>query len=355
MALIRLAVRNLRVVEAADLRLSPNFNLILGPNAAGKTSLLEAVYFLSSGRSFRSARSQDLVRRGCEEAVVQGELVDGSGGAIKLGIGRSARGIRAKLRGERAQAIAELAELLPVVAVYPEGQDLVSGPPGLRRSLVDWGLFHGDPGFREVRRRYMRALRQRNALLRTQGSDQALGAWDEEMGKTGAIIDEKRGEYVASLGRELEGFGRGVEAVLRYRPGWSGGRSYRECLERSRGRDRVAGFTQTGPHRADVLVEIEGAPAGRVASRGQQKVLVATIRMGQVALLARATGKRSVVLVDDLPSELDARRRVELMETMRALGAQLLVTAIERGGVPALEWDDQRMFHVEHGEVRELI
>lgn len=355
MALARLAVRNLRIIQAADVRLSPSFNLVFGENAAGKTSLLEAVYFLSTGRSFRTSRVGDLTRAGTGEIMVRGELVDEQGDRMRVGIARSAAGVEARVGGNRARAISELAEVLPVVAVYPEGQDLVTGGPRQRRSLVDWGLFHGRADFAGLRGRYIRALRQRNALLRSGGRAGAFSAWEDELAKAGDNIDRRREAYVESLGRAVEDLVPGLAIGLRYRKGWGGSEGYREVLERSRGRDRGQGYTQLGPHRADMVIEVDGLPAGRVISRGQQKVLVAALRVGQVAVLAREGGKRSVVLVDDLASELDEQARVGLLDMLKRLGAQLIVTAIDRSGVPRVDWQDKRVFHVEHGQVRELI
>lgn len=355
MSLVGLSVRNLRIIKSADIGLSPSLNLIVGANAAGKTSLLEAAYFLSTGRSFRTSRVLDLMRTGADAVLVRGEVAGADGVGTMIGVERSAAGTRARVGGQPVGAIVELAERLPVVAVYPEGENLLTGPPALRRGLVDWGLFHRDPGFRELRGRYLRALRQRNAALRGGGSPAVVAAWEDELGETGERLGGLRAGYVEALNQAIGTLPFGTGAELVYRAGWDREAGLSAVLEVERERDRTQGFTRAGAHRDDIGFRLDGQVGRRVASRGQQKMISAAVRLGQLRVLGQETGKRGLVLVDDLPSELDSERRGVLSEALAASGAQVMVSAIERTGVPVACWSDQRVFHVEHGDIRELI
>ena len=142
---------------------------------------------------------------------------------------------------------------------------------------------------------------------------------------------------------------------LSYRAGWPEDLSYAQALEGTLEKDREQGYTQVGPHRGELRISLEGAPVGKLGSRGQQKIVVAALTLAQGRLLRHKTGKTPVLLVDDLPSELDSVFRQRLMMALAGTRAQVFVTAIEPEALDVSAWRERKMFHVKHGQVQELI
>src|SRR5512145_3033326 len=187
MSLRHLDVRDFRCIASAELDFDDRCNLISGPNASGKTSLLEAIFFLGRGRSFRTPRTETLIRKGAEELLVAGKLAAG-GRAPPLGVRYSRDGFEARAGGARIGSLAELAVTMPVQAIDPEVHRLVEEGPQERRRYLDWGVFHVEPRFVEQWRRYQRALKQRNAALRSDQPEAVVRAWDPELIDSGQII-----------------------------------------------------------------------------------------------------------------------------------------------------------------------
>src|SRR5208283_5507890 len=164
MSLWRMQVTDFRCLHQAEVEYDPKFTLVSGPNASGKTTLLEAIYVLGRGRSFRTRRLDHLIRTGCERLIVVGEVE--IPGRVMLGIEGSKAGMRAKIGGDRASSLAELATAFPVQIIDPEVHRLIEEGPSRRRRFLDWGVFHVEHGFVDQWQSYHQVLRQRNAALR---------------------------------------------------------------------------------------------------------------------------------------------------------------------------------------------
>jgi DNA replication and repair protein RecF len=352
MTLRRLHVTGLRILRDARLEPVPGLNVIHGLNGAGKTSVLEAIHLLATGHSFRTRQLAPLLGEGCEAVQVAATL-QGEGEAYPVGIRKSAGETLIRIRGRSVSGLAELARQLPVQVIHPDSHLLIAGPPGQRRAFLDWGAFHRDPGFQDVWLRYRRLLQQRNAALRSGADERMVGAWDEPLAAAGAALDSARQAYVRVLEGVLEDMGQHWPQAGRlsaeYRRGWPAEQALAEILGRTRRRDRGAGFTQAGPHRAEMVLRMEGRAAADVASRGQQKSLVLVLKLAQARVMWTEQGRAPVMLVDDLPSELDVGHRERVMGLLRELGGQVFVTAIDAGQVDSSGWASVRMFHVEHG------
>src|SRR5688572_1933202 len=176
-----LGVRNLRLFSAADLGSFSQLNLIYGPNASGKTSLLEAIYLLASARSFRTSNMLELLRHGSDILRVTAKVVGTQGREIALGLERSRDSLLLRAGGKRVHRASELAQWLPAQIIHPESHQLISGGPKGRRRFLDWGVFHVEPGFQTLWRRYDKALKQRNASLRARTQSQVDRVWDLEL------------------------------------------------------------------------------------------------------------------------------------------------------------------------------
>jgi DNA replication and repair protein RecF len=363
MRITALDLRDVRSVAASALEPGSGINLIVGPNAAGKTSLLEAIHLLATGRSFAATRPTRLIRHDAGPLRVVARVQSDRPGARvhRLGLERSSSGPAVmRLDGENVGRVSDLARLLPVVAVHPDSHELVSGGPGERRRLLDQGLFHVEHSYHDTWQRYRRLLAQRNTLLRMRAPRAELAAWEQALAETGSRIDTLRADTVRALNdliqqRAPDLMGEDVVVELRYRPGWPEDQAYAEALERAHRRDREQLTTTVGPHRADLALRWNGRDSRQRISRGQQKLLVYLLRLAQAEQMGAATGEGCILLLDDLAAELDAVHRARVVQSALALGVQLFVTAIDPAAVPTDRAAVVSMFHVEQGRVEEVI
>jgi DNA replication and repair protein RecF len=331
----RVQVTDFRCLHSAVLDLDPHFTLITGPNASGKTSLLEAMYVLGRGRSFRTRRLEHLIRTDTERFVVFGEA-DATHRRIPLGVEGSHTGIRAKIAGEKASSLAELAVVLPVQIIDPEVHRLIEEGPSRRRRFLDWGVFHVEQSFIGHWQRYQQVLRQRNAALKSRQPRAVVSIWDAELIRYGQQLSDARDRYVGLLTGAAVEVGRnllGMELGLSYRTGWAKDRTFVEALQLSWAHDQEMGATQVGPHRAELSIRLDGASVKDRISRGQQKLLAAALLMSQVKLF-REDGVQPTLLLDDPAAELDDMRLAGLIREVAAHSVQLVVTTLH-GEFPA--------------------
>ena len=364
--LSRLQLSDFRNYGTAEADLSPSLNVILGDNGSGKTSLLEAIYFIGSGgRSFRGGRLSRLVRDGAEAATLYAEVTT-AGDMHRLGVRRTPGGIDAiKLNGQTPRALSEVAALLPVLALHPTSVELVFGSSQLRRRFMDWGMFHVEHQFMPVWRAGSAALKQRNALLRTgRPSSRELGFWNQQLAQTSDRIEGLRRGYLAALQRGLDEalvvLAPELKIRLRLQTGLQKDESYGQALERLQPDDLRRGFSQAGFHRSDIRIESHGVVARDRLSRGQAKLVAYGMVLAQLPLISQA-GKVCTLLVDDLAAELDEEHRNQLLGYLATTGHQTLITALDMPQWAAIVNDnnalqavDSKMFHVEHGKLRPL-
>jgi len=355
MTLRRVQVTDFRCLHQAHLEFDPHYTLISGPNASGKTSLLEALYVLGRGRSFRTRRLDPLIRTGTDRFVIFGEA-EVAERRVALGVEGSKEGLRAKLGGERVASLAELAAALPVQIIDPEIHRLIEEGPGRRRRLLDWGVFHVEPGFVGHWQKYQQALRQRNAGLRSGLAAPVVSAWDGDLIRYGDLITEARARYIASLtpiARAAASDLLNLELSLNYRTGWARELTFREALSRSWRQDQESLATQVGPQRAELVIRVDGLAAKDRISRGQQKLLAAVLLLSQMRLLPQESGTRPTLLLDDPAAELDAQRLGALIRAVQAQPLQLIVTTLHEAPADFAEFGTPgRRYRMERGEVR---
>jgi len=357
MSLDSLGIEDFRCIQAAELELHGRCNLISGENASGKTSLLEAIFVLGRGRSFRTAKAELLIRTACPSFQLIGRVRSGSIGR-PLGLRLSKDGIEARFAGRPVGGLAELATVLPVQAIDPEVHRLIEGGPQERRRFLDWGVFHVEPNFVEHWRRYQRALRQRNAALRSGQPAGVIRAWDPELLEAGEAVAGFRVRYVEALKAHVAAVAErllGAPLEISLHQGWSAERSLRESMEAAWPKDQERGQTHAGPHRADLGVRFAGAPARDRISRGQQKLAAAAMLLGQLRCDAEQGSGVAALLVDDPAAELDSGHLERLLGEIVGLPAQLFVTALDPANPALAILPDGHRFHVEHGAVTRLI
>lgn len=355
MALSRLSIHDLRNIEACDLSLSSGFNFLVGPNGSGKTSVLEAVYYLGHGRSFRSPLTGRVIRHQQDRLVVHGRIQHGDT-LLPVGLQKNRDGsTEVKIGEERGQKLVQLAEVLPMQLITPEGFELLTGGPKFRRAFIDWGVFHVEPQFYPVWARVKRLTRQRNALMKTARSYRELSYWDAELAPLANQIDQWRKEYIEKLAERAaklcEAFLPEYEIRLGYSRGWDKETEYADLLRDNFLRDQQLGYTVSGPHKADLRLRVGGTPVEDVLSRGQLKLMVCALRLAQGQQLTDDKKKQCIYLIDDFASELDSQCRALLAEQLKATGAQVFVSAISADQVAEMCDENSKMFHVEHGKI----
>jgi DNA replication and repair protein RecF len=358
MRLDELEVRNIRILSSVDCTPGDCLNVFVGANGSGKTSILEGIHILGSGRSFRTHRLSELITREQSWLRVRGVIRGEDGASESIGVEKGAEGLRIRLAGDEVRNASELARRLPLVVITPESQRLLTDGAVLRRQLMDWALFHVEPTYLSVLQRYKRALRQRNAALRDGAGPAALAPWDQETAEAGEGLHRLRDRFLESIlpvyGKTLENLiSMGVE--IRYQPGWDTATGLSQALQGNLTTDRARGFTGVGPHRADLRFTTEGAAVHHVLSRGEGKLFVVGLVLAQARFLLDAQGRRPVVLVDDLASELDEDSRGRFFAQLRLLGAQIFVTTVSRDLVETADWEGLRVFHVERGKPLKMV
>ena len=345
---------NFRCLESAELEFGERFNLIHGANASGKTSLLEALAYLGRGKSFRGASTATLTRHGSTEFLLFGEVQQG-GRRKAMGVRNGRVGLEVRVGGEPAASAAALAESLPLQVIDPEVHNLVAGGPELRRRFLDWIAFHVEHEHLAIWRRFRRALKQRNAALKSRSSESTIRSWNTEFLELASELDASRRKALAlSLDSLLE-HGRlllETELSFEYRPGWSLERNLAESLEAGLERDIALGATQAGPHRADIKISYDERQARKLVSRGQQKLLASAMILAASETAQRALERPLLLLLDDPAAELDRDAISRLMSAVAALGCQVVATSLDP---EALSFPEPPiMFHVEHGEISRL-
>ena len=359
MKLQRLRVRGVRCLQEVEIELDTGINVLVGANGAGKTSVLEAAYVLSHARSFRSGAREALRARGESRLAGFAELQRADDTVRRLGLGRDGVRWEARLDGE-VVSLGDLIAECAVTCFEPGSHGLLAGGAEERRRYLDWGVFHVEHGFLDAWRRYQRALRQRNSLLRSgTAPDSSLYLpWEAELGQLAEGIDIWRSDYLDALRPLLLTAAQTLlpelgDAELRYRRGWGEADDLAGQLALQRGRDLARGHTTAGAHRADWLLTFAGAPQREHLSRGQEKLAALACVLAQAELLAEQTGEWPVVCLDDLASELDDTHQQTLVDLLMASGAQVLVTGT---ALPApLRGRPHRLFHVEQGQVTRLL
>ncbi len=353
MNLFELGVRNLRCIDLADLEIPPGLTLISGGNGSGKTSVLEAIFILGRGRSFRTRNSERLIRYGQDQMRVIGRVRADAGQIWSLGFEGTREGTSARIDGRPVRSLAELAQAFPVQAIEPGAHRLVEEGGHARRRWVDWTVFHVEPQFIDAWVRYRRALKQRNAALKLDPAQ--ASAWDLELARLGEAIAASRQRLVVQLEpywRDAVAALSGLQVELQHLRGWSQEHALLEALSASRARDEARGLTHVGPHRADIALRLHGRPAREVLSRGQQKLVAVAMTVAQLRLLKDAIATTPTLLLDDPAAELDAERLERFIEQVARLQCQLVVTSLHAES--RLFGTPERTFRMEDGRVHSV-
>jgi DNA replication and repair protein RecF len=331
----------------------------VGDNASGKTSLLEAIYYLSHVRSFRTQFVTDLIQRQRPYLQLVANLETADHHIIPVGIRRSKNKSEIRANKQAIKRVSDITAQFPVLAIHPDSYVLITGSPSQRRQFLDWGVFHVEHGFFQSWQRFKTAMMQRNSALKTKQQIDVCQLWNKEIVTTANYIDKLRQQYFEKLKpyfyKLTQQFFRNESVEIEYKRGWPLDKDLNNILDNNFHKDRLRGYTCYGPHRAEITIKINGQSAQTCISRGQQKTLVALMRLAQAMQFTEATNKVCVLLYDDLAAELDAQHRKLILTVLSSMNIQLFITAIDESQIDLSAWRIKKKFHVEHGQLKDLI
>jgi DNA replication and repair protein RecF len=359
MRLAQLQIRNFRNLENTQLTPVNGVNLIVGENASGKTSLLEAIYYLSHIRSFRTQHVADIILRHSPYLQLVAKLETTDRHVIPLGIRRSRRKAEIRANQQPVNRVSDITAQFPVLAIHPDSYILITGSPSYRRQYLDWGVFHVEHSFFQSWQRFRKALLQRNAALKSRQSTEVCQLWNTEISASANYIDTLRQQYFEKLKpyfyQLAQQFFADDHIDIEYKRGWPIDKAISDILNENYYKDRLKGYTNFGPHRADIIIRVNMQSAQTCISRGQQKTLVALLRLAQAMQFTESTNKTCVLLYDDLAAELDTNHRKLILSVLSSMNIQLFITAIEDSQIDLTAWKVKKKFHVEHGHLKDLI
>lgn len=326
MILSELQIHNLRNLHALREQLHPHINLITGLNGSGKTSFLEAIYLLGNGHSFRTREISNLVSYHQPALSVFTKTADEQTISISKSL---LAATMVKINGAPCLASSQLAYLLPTQIFYQDIFQIIDSGPTVRRSVLDWGLFHVEHTYHDIWKNYRRALKQRNSLLKQQAPMLQLKPWDSLLSDLANQLDALRNSYLLTLNERFKSILKAFSDLschLGYYKGWDRkqeGKSLCDVLEGTLDMDRQRQFTHYGAHHADIIITIDDHKARSHLSRGQQKMVLFALKLAQAELLPH----HCIHLIDDINAELDRTHLSRVMEYIKTNMAQFIITS----------------------------
>ena len=359
MHITRLNIERVRNLKAVALQELQPFNVFYGPNGSGKTSILEAIHLLATGRSFRTHIPKNYIQNETANAIVFAQSATEKIGMQKLLSGEQL----IKVNGDHIATQGQLAKLLPLQHIDPQSTDIIDHGAKPRRQLIDWLMFHVEPEFYHAWQYYSRALKQRNSLLKSRRniSLNELEPWNKMLGEYGEMLHSQRSGIVEQwkvyFEQDLKHLLPDVELQLEYSPGFHTELGLLNDLTVHHQKDVDRRYTEYGPHRADLRLKTTLGDADVVQTRGQKKLLIMALKLSQIAML-HACNKETVVLLDDLTAELDLTAQRRLIERLSQLGSQVFITTLEHESVKKHLHDLSifyQLFNVENGQVQVVV
>ena len=351
MAIRQISLNNFRNLRPTTLTLHPRFNLIQGFNASGKTSFLEAVNFLCEGRSFKTHLSDTCIQHSKKDFLLFARFQ-----SYKVGYSRDTSGSKIRLDNETITSLSTLARNTPVRVIDADIFKLITGSPRLKREYLDWLLFHVEHQYHEVWSKHRHILKQRNALLKQKKDLSQLDQWDTSLVLYAEKIHQLRKRWVEEVENEIthhfDSFLGDLDIKIEYHPGWKIENGLKNELLDKRSRDKRYGFTSVGCHRDDLIITSAGLPAQQILSRGQIKRLSTCLYLAQIRILSEKKAIQSIVLIDDLLSELDPDAVKKIILILSKLDIQAFITTINVPSSITTLLEEYKLFHVEHGMIK---
>ena len=349
----KLDISNVRNLASVTINPGPGINFFYGENGSGKTAILEAIHVLSMAKSFRNPRIKDLISHGTENLTVTTEIIDNKN-KVFTGLTKTWTETRIKYQGQNVTKTSEQARNVPLIVLSEESHKILDGGPRERRHWLDWSMFHVEPKYMAAWKQYYLALRHRNALLRQRQNSNELGLWEKVMVENASTLQEFKRNYLIKLEKSIKKAEQNPFKNVEIYETYAGMEDLETSLLQGREKDREAGYTRQGVHRADIVINIDGKLAGKTLSRGQAKLFLTFLKIRQAIEFININGRPPIVLVDDIGAELDSASMKRAMSEMSMLGAQLFINAVLKRACRNIE-NGLKLFHVKHGKVRKMV
>ena len=360
MRLKKLSISRFRNIEETFICPEPGINVFFGNNGEGKTNLLESIYYLSILKSFRSSRTEDLVRWGDQSTILHAEVErNGVSNDIRLMLDREGR--RLRVNGKPAASYAEYCGEINTVLFTPEEISMGRGAPEARRRYLNRAVLSGNVCYLSTYQAFAKTLKQRNALLKS-GDSTELDTWTEKFAESAALVVRERLKFLREIMPLLQDFyasiSGGDRVDIQYMPSWSKGsespdsaEALQEALCARRREELSRGTTLAGPHRDEIGFLLNGKPVRQHASQGEQRSIIIALKMAEIAYLRDKWGEPPLLLLDDLTSELDPERNRNLFEYLRMMEMQVFITTTTRETLGALKNVESGFFKVSGGRI----
>ena len=328
-----LKLDHFRNFASFELELQPGLNTIIGENGSGKTSIIEAIHFLAYGKSFRSKELNRMIHQGAKSFTLFTKGAEDEN-TFHIGMQRSSSESINRLNGETPKNLSAFAEILPLLLIHPESFQFLTGGAKMRRQLIDWGVFYHYPESRPHFALIRKALKQRNQSLKQRASREHVKLWETTCYQSCEALDQLRAHYVEKLAKEcfkmLGDFSDQHHLTIEYDRGWPMDEQLSNCWDRSFLQDMRTGYTEYGPHQADLKISSRKKPGKDMLSRGQQKTFISTLKLAQGLIFEDFTNRKPIYLFDDLASELDKTHRIQLKDQIEAQNCQVILSSIQK-------------------------
>ncbi|MGI6733498.1 MAG: DNA replication/repair protein RecF [Anaerovoracaceae bacterium] len=356
-----ISLKNFRNYREQTVSFHPNVNIIAGNNAQGKTNLLESLYIMSLGKSFRTNKDAEMIGFGGDFSCVKSiYMKEGRERSIEIILSKEGKSIQ--IDGCRARKSSDLLENAYIVSFTPEDMKIVKDEPEKRRRFIDRELCQLKPVYFNTLGRYKKVLMQRNSLLKEESlNDELMEIWENSLAEYGSRIIIARMHFVENLkriSRELHSsitdgkedldlfyessipFNEKKEEIQK---------AFLERLQKERKKDLYRGSTGSGPHRDDLKITIDGKDVRNYGSQGQQRTAALSLKLAEVRIIQEEKKENPVLLLDDVLSELDEKRQKFLLKSLSEV--QLFITAAEMKGSLWNSLPERKVFIVENGNV----
>ncbi|NOQ93752.1 MAG: DNA replication/repair protein RecF [Methylophaga sp.] len=350
--LSQISIFNLRNITEISFQPAKGINLILGDNGAGKTSILEAIHLLALGRSFKARTLKTTIKFGQKQLQVIARAANDTPVGVQFD---EHLGLKIRLNSAPLKRLSDLAMQLPLQFIPANCHQFFEQGPRYRRQLLDWGLFHVEPSFNFHWQSYKKILQQRNSAIRQHKKIEEIQLWDTHLAEHGEKITELRRLQLDALLKEFEAvFQRicpeyqGATFSIKYRTGWNKDKKLKVSLQDAIEKDRQLGYTRSGSHAADWSFTINDFNPAEVFSRGQQKLFFLALCMAQAKITEHVKHEKSILLLDDISSELDLAHQKNVLDELSNLPVQAFITATDH----SLDLHEKvTVFHVKQGAI----
>lgn len=358
MYLRSITLKNFRTYLTESVSFHRRFNLIIGDNAQGKTNLLEAIYMLCNFRPFKQVSNEELIAFGQPQARLKGEI-EAENGLNEIHIALSPEGKNVRVNGKVVYRLSKYTGMFVVVLYLPTDLNIVKGSPSVRRQYIDTLISNLDLEHIKDTRAYYKTLGQRNALL-SRGSKldiNTMDVWDEKLAETGARVTSRRLKALKKLGETLKRIyssasGVNSEVEVGYKKSYVYEDNLRQSIKKALRdkfeKDKARGHTSVGPHRDIISFFINGRDASSFASQGESKNLVLALKATEISLYRSLKEEKPILLLDDITSELDRRRKNFLFNLLLSYSGQIFVTSTSQEEIPYT--GERKVFRIENGK-----